>query len=208
MKPAKNKAAARAYHHGDLRRALIECTARLASREGVAAVSLRRVAAAAGVSPAAPYHHFKNKADLLAAVAEEGFRLLDRAMTRAAAKAPPAPLDQMQAMGGAYVRFAARYPQYFRVMFRPELAAAAVPDPDSWGQRAYHRLIHGIQALLGEAGPPSEAVMAEVVYAWSVVHGLATLWVDGTLSSEPPFKDWGIDGLIAAITSRAGPMNT
>jgi AcrR family transcriptional regulator len=201
----KRKRAGRAYHHGDLRRALIEEAARLGSREGVEALSLRRVAAAAGVSPAAPYHHFKNKSDLLAAVADEGFRRLHAAMTRASGAGRAVLTEErLRGMGRAYVRFAVRNPHYFRLMFRPEIARAAEPDPDSWGQRAFFLLIRTIQEMLGEEGEPSDAVMKEVVYAWSVVHGLAALWVDGALSIEDPFASWGIDALADHVTNRAG----
>lgn len=206
MKSTKQAEKKRKYHHGNLRRALIEETAKLASREGVESVSLRRVAAAARVSPAAPYHHFKNKSDLLAAVAEEGFKRLHAAMTRAAgAGAAEAGVEgRLRRLGRAYVRFAVRFPHFFRVMFRPEIARAAEPDPDSWGQRAYFQLIRTIQEVMGEEGAPSEAVMKEAVYAWSVVHGLASLWVDGALSIEDPYAGWGIEAMAKYVTDRAG----
>lgn len=204
MKSVRKSGKKKTYHHGDLRRVLVDQAAQLASREGIEAVSLRRVAAAAHVSQAAPYHHFKNKSDLLAAVAEEGFRRLDGAMARMAGKCDREDVAaQLHEMGKAYVRFAVKHPHYFRVMFRPELATAAVPDPDSWGQRAYQRIIRTIQKVMAEEGDPSEAVMAEVVFSWSLVHGLSSLWVDGALSTEEPFARWGIEGLAEMVTARA-----
>lgn len=190
------------YHHGNLRRALIDAAAGLAGREGVESVSLRRVAALVGVSHAAPYHHFKNKADLLFEVGEEGFRRLDAAMVRAARKGRDAE-DRLEAMGRAYVRFATRHPNYFRVMFRPELARSPEPDPSSAGQRAFRRLIEAVQACRGnEQGGLSDQLMLEVLYAWTIVHGLASLWVDGALSRLPPFNAWGITASIDRLLQR------
>ncbi len=201
---SKKKKKPKGYHHGDLRRVLIEEAARLGSREGVEALSLRRVAAAAGVSPAAPYHHFKNKSDLLAAVAEEGFRRLHGAMTRAAKGARPTDAThRLRGMGRAYVRFAVRNPHYFRVMFRPELARAHEPDPESWGQRTFFFLITTIQEVMGDEGEPSDAVMKEALFAWSIVHGLSSLWLDGTVAIEEPFASWGHAKLAEYVTERA-----
>ena len=200
----KQKKVSRAYHHGDLRRVLIEEAARLGSREGVEALSLRRVAAAAGVSPAAPYHHFKNKSDLLAAVAEEGFRRLHGAMTRAVKGAQPGDVvNRLRGMGRAYVRFAVRNSHYFRVMFRPELARAHEPDPESWGQRTFSYLIAMIQEGMGETGEPSDAIMKEALFAWSIVHGLSSLWIDGTVGVEEPYSGWGYEKLAEYVTERA-----
>ncbi len=193
------------YHHGNLRRALVDQAAQLASSEGVHAVSLRRVAAMAGVSHAAPYHHFKNKADLLFEVAEEGFRRLDAAMVRSA-RNYEYPEERLNAMGKAYVRFATKNPHYFRVMFRPELARSADPDPASAGQRAFTRLIDAIQRCQPEMVPLSDDHMLEVLHAWTEVHGLASLWVDGALSRLPPYKHWGIEMLTEKLSRRASPQ--
>ena len=83
-------AEARPYHHGDLRRALIEAARRILEAEGPSALSLRAVAREAGVSPAAPYHHFKDKTELLEAVAQEGWEMLDEVIAKAKAEAPNA----------------------------------------------------------------------------------------------------------------------
>lgn len=194
---------ARTYHHGDLRHALIDQAARLASREGLEAVTLRRVAKATGVSHTAPYHHFKNKADLLAAVGEEGFKRLDRVMARASETAQPAELQpRLHAMGKAYVQFAAEQAHYFRVMFRPEIATAADPAPDSARESSFNKLVTVIQQTMGEEGEPSDRVLVEVLYAWSLMHGLASLWLDGPLSRRPPFSKWGLDHLADQLAAR------
>src|SRR5471032_1080703 len=95
-------AEARPYHHGDLRRALIDAASRLLEAEGPSALSLRAVAREAGVSPTAPYHHFKDKGELLQAVAYEGWDLLDQALAKARAEAP-SPKAAINGLGVAYV---------------------------------------------------------------------------------------------------------
>jgi len=205
-KPNKKTLPALPYHHGRLRESLIEAAAGLGAREGVEAISLRRVAAEAHVSPAAPYHHFANKADLLAAVADEGFRRMNRAMDRAVAKVKNgSEMEQLRALGLAYVRFAARHPHYFRVMFRPEMARAAHPERHHHGPAAFMRFIEAVQRARGESGPPSESVFEYMLYAWSVVHGLASLWLDSALSQDHPFSTWTIRRMADRVTALALP---
>src|SRR3954464_6599232 len=93
---------ARPYHHGDLSRALVDAARRLLESEGPSALSLRAVAREAGVSPAAPYHHFKDKGELLDAVAQEGWQMLDEALARAKAESK-SPRETMNNLGVAYV---------------------------------------------------------------------------------------------------------
>src|SRR5689334_23769031 len=100
MSEAKS-AESRPYHHGDLRRALVDAARRLLEAEGPTALSLRAVAREAGVSPAAPYHHFKDKAELLDAVAQEGWEMLEQFMAQA--KANTQGRQQLTALGIAYV---------------------------------------------------------------------------------------------------------
>ena len=207
MKTASNqkKKKAPSYHHGNLRPVLIDQAARLAAHEGLQHVSLRRVAQAAKVSHAAPYHHFKNKSDLMAAVADEGFKRLDQAMARAVARCPKDAEvgERLAAMGKAYVRFAQLNAHYFGIMFRPELSEAAEPAPDSWSTRAFERLVRTVQEALGAASPDSELVLTEVLHAWSLVHGLSSLWTDGALKEMPPFSDWGINRCAELVIRRS-----
>ena len=151
-------AAKRNYHHGDLRHALLEAAWRLVAEKGLAALTLREVARAAGVSHAAPYHHFPTRTALLDALAEEGFAGLDRAMAeakagpaaggQAAEAATPGPgdpvpspaepgqtprpvdgADVMVRIGRAYVDFACAHPEQLQVMFRPRHHDSEGPPP-------------------------------------------------------------------------------
>src|SRR5262245_45231593 len=106
----------RAYHHGDLRKVLIETALAHIARDGARALSLREVARSAGVSHTASYRHFPAKESLLAAIAEQGFRRLSDAM-RAAIVGHADPATALQASGIAYVEFGVHYPEHLQVMF-------------------------------------------------------------------------------------------
>jgi AcrR family transcriptional regulator len=177
--PAKKKT----FHHGDLRRALLEASLALLEAEGVAALSLRRVAEAAGVTHSAPYHHFSEKTALLAAIAEDGFRLLDEAMRAAVAKAPDDPVERLRAAGLGYLRFALEHRGHFAVMFRPELADPAQhPAVDAAGGPSYALLRELCEACIAAGCAPGVDAEALLLLAWSSVHGAADLWVNGPLA--------------------------
>lgn len=167
----------RQYHHGDLRRALLEAAVRTLAEHGPAAVSLRQLARRVGVSHAAPAHHFGDKAGLMTAVAAEGYRLLAVEL-RAAFEATGSFLE----VGVAYVRFATTRRAHFDVMFRPELYRPE--DPDLAAARSAAAAV-----LYGQVTEPAQAHAKEDtlragVAAWSLVHGLATLWLGGNLPQE------------------------
>lgn len=198
-------AAKRNYHHGDLRRALLDAAWRLVAEKGLAALTLREVARAAGVSHAAPYHHFPSRTALLDALAEEGFAGLDRAMAEAqagpAAGDPaevgqtPRPVDGADVMvriGRAYVDFACTHPEQLQVMFRPRHLESEGPPPPALaeiGAQAYGHLADGVRVCqaqgLAPAGDPNELALS----AWSLVHGFASLWSQGQLGALIPNPD-------------------
>ena len=167
-------AEARPYHHGDLRRALIDAASRLLEAEGPSALSLRAVAREAGVSPAAPYHHFKDKGELLDAVAHEGWTLLDQALAAAKAKAP-SPGEAMSELGVAYVCFARENPALYRVMYDTARDKEALPyDVKESEDSAYCK----VRDTMVEAGAdPNEGHDIELatVAAWCSAHGLAEM---------------------------------
>lgn len=164
----------RPYHHGDLRRALIDAARRLLESEGPTALSLRAVAREAGVSPAAPYHHFKDKGELLDAVASEGWDMLNAQMTEARA-AETSLSAKLSALGVAYVRFARTNPALYRVMYDASRDKEGLPehlhdDEDS----AYCQ----VRNTLAEAGvSPVNDLDLELATtaAWAAAHGLAEM---------------------------------
>lgn len=172
------------YHHGDLRRALLDAALALVEREGPLALTLRAVARLAGVSPSAPYRHFEDKESLLAAVAEEGLRTLSAWMREAAAAQTKSPVLKLQALGIAYVRFAASHPSYFRVMFGPGVGDRTThPALHDATEEAFRLLLDGVKECQ-RAGVAGEGNARDVALAaWSMAHGLAGLIVDGQLPS-------------------------
>ena len=167
------------YHHGDLRAELIAAAGGLVRDFGPAGVSLRQAARAAGVSAMAPYRHFADKDALLAAVAAAGFERfaaeLDAA-TRSAADAR----DGLVAQGVAYVGFACREPALFRLMFGPVITGtASAATLRAAGEAAYGVLERAVAAVRPKAGVQARADLT--LAAWSIVHGLACLLVDGKL---------------------------
>jgi AcrR family transcriptional regulator len=167
-------AEARPYHHGDLRRALIDAAGRLLEAEGPTALSLRAVAREAGVSPAAPYHHFKDKGELLDAVAQEGWEKLDQALGAAKAAAPSL-RDAMTALGVAYVCFARDNPALYRVMYDTARDKEALPETMQDGEdSAYCK----VRNTLVEAGADPTATLdleLATTAAWCAAHGLAEM---------------------------------
>jgi len=171
----------RPYHHGDLRRALLAAALYILRTEGSAALTLRAVARRAGVSHQAPYHHFADRAALVAAVAQDGFERLADEVDRARSAAPN-PVAQFQEGGVAYVVFAVRHPEHYRVMFGPELAdRSAHAELDRAARRVFETLSAPPGGLLPPAATGPGAVRSTL---WSVVHGLAMLLIDGQLEGR------------------------
>jgi AcrR family transcriptional regulator len=170
-----------AYHHGDLRRALVAAARAILEEDGLAALSLRAVARRAGVSQAAPYHHFPDKDALLAAVAADGFDALDRAMQeRMAGVSDPA--ERLNASGVAYVMFAVANPALFQIMFGAAMhGLAAHAERIEAGKRAYATLERAVTAVIEQAGGAEADVGLACLGAWAVAHGLAKLLVEGGL---------------------------
>lgn len=155
------------YHHGDLRRAILSAAVEAITAVGSANLSLRDVARRAGVSHAAPVHHFGDKAGVLTALAEEGFDLLAEALTAAG--------DDFAEVGVAYVRFAVTHPAHFEVMFRPDTHHRDDPALASARKRAGAVLARGAGHRPGDYNE---------VAAWSLMHGFATLWQTGALPAS------------------------
>jgi AcrR family transcriptional regulator len=176
--PAK---ARRDYHHGDLRRALIEGAVKTIARRGIGALNLRELAVRVGVTSGAPYHHFPSRERLLAAIADDGFHRLEAELVVARDAAAIRAGAGLEALGRAYVRFATAHPGYFRAMFHGEAQSSG---PTEAGLRAFKLLRDAVLACQQEGVAPGGDPAPLVLTAWSAVHGFATLWVDGALPLE------------------------
>lgn len=183
-----------AYHHGNLHRALMDEAIELIGEKGVDNLSLREVAARAGVSHAAPYHHFADKTALVREIAFEGMARMDRSMAAAQADAPPNPVDQLLAIGLAYVEFAIDEPAYYAAFASPEVAAlSSVPSPEQAGEGGeggtWERLVSAVLACQAAGELPQGDPVVLAVYLWSLVHGFSELWRTGPLRYLPHAAD-------------------
>ena len=169
------------YHHGRLRRALIETAVKAIAKHGVGSLSLRELAARAGVSAGAPYHHFASRDELLASIAEEGFARLEVQLIAARDAAPQNTGARLEALGLAYVTFAVSSPGFFRVMFH---GASKSSGPTEAGLRAFDLLRDAVVACQAVGQAPKGDPTALVLVAWSAVHGFATLRLDRALPFE------------------------
>lgn len=179
--PRVKKPPKHAYHHGDLRRALLDAGLQILAEQGAHALTLREVARRVGVTQAAPYHHFADKEALLAVLAEDGFVGLLGAMERARDAAGKKPAARLRAIGTAYVLFAVEHAAHFQIMFVHLVDIPRYPSLHSAADRAFRSLVEGIVAGQG-AGVVREGDPFELaILAWSTVHGLAMLWIEGAL---------------------------
>lgn len=135
-----------AYHHGDLRRELLDASLSLIEEQGLAGLSMREVARRAGVTHQAPYHHFSDRAAILGALSEEGFALLLGSMQEEQARAKKSAGARLEAAGLGYVKFALAHPAHFRLMSRPELQQGAAASPTAAG--AYGLLVDAVAAAM------------------------------------------------------------
>lgn len=179
----RSAAPAAPYHHGDLRRALIDTALGMLTEQGEWNFTLREVARRAGVSHTAPYNHFADKSALLAEVAAMGFQTLQLRMEAAARRHPRSARQALIGIAGAYVRFGVEHPAHYRLMFGADLAEKERhPTLQQAADATFAALTSTLERgqIAGEIrpGPVREQALA----AWSLVHGLATLLIDRRLS--------------------------
>jgi AcrR family transcriptional regulator len=172
----------RPYHHGNLRRALLDEAIAIIGAEGLSDVTLREIGARLGVSRTALYRHFADKDALLAAVATEGFRALRRELVTAW-EAGGSGDEAFRAMGIAYVRFAVANPAHYRVMFGGAVQSES-PDPElaAEGHGAFNALVDALAALQRDGLLRAEDPVLMATYVWALVHGMAMLAIDGKLA--------------------------
>ncbi len=188
-----------AYHHGNLKRVLMDEALRTVRDQGVDALSLRSLSREAGVSHAAPYAHFADRTALLHALAHEGHALMDARMAEGEETAEGDPARRLKAIGMAYVTFAVEHPDYYAVMRlgeSPDPSCDTEPEPEQ--ANTWNRLMDAVVDCQAAGVLPEGDSMVLGLYLWSLVHGLAGLWAEGTLSYLPQARA-GLEPMADAV---------
>lgn len=189
-----------AYHHGNLRQALIDAAVELVREHGPDAVSVRQVARRAGVSSGAPFRHFADKTELMGAVAEDGVQRLMAQQAARVADAENDPAQHFRAAGIAYVLFAVRHPAHFRVMSRPEYATENVREAWRAGREGMRQIIVQAQEQGSVRAGDPETIL---ITAHALVYGLARLFVDGLFEMDGITEDRAAE-IVDRVTNQAG----
>jgi AcrR family transcriptional regulator len=178
----------RGYHHGNLREALIRAALELIATKGTAGFTFAEAARFAGVSPAAPYRHFRDRDELMASVALRGFEQFEAALARAWNGGRPDAFAALERVGKAYLDFARSEPAFYSAMFEAGVPASANPSLREAGERAFAVLrgaAEAICAAMPAAGRPPALMVA--LHIWAVAHGVASLFgrADGAQRALP-----------------------
>jgi AcrR family transcriptional regulator len=176
----------RGYHHGNLREALLRAALQLIAEKGPAGFTFAEAARWAGVSPAAPYRHFRDRDELLASVALRGFEQFEAALSRAWDDGRPDAFTALDRLGRAYLEFARSEPAYYSAMFEsgiPQTTSAELRDA---GERAFAVLRTAAEKICGQTiGPPRPPAMMVALHIWSMAHGIASLFGRGDSARRP-----------------------
>jgi AcrR family transcriptional regulator len=170
----------RGYHHGNLRETLIRAALELIAQKGAAGFTFADAARWAGVSPAAPYRHFRDRDDLLVNVALRGFELFEIALARAWDDGRPDALTALDRMGKAYLGFARAQPAYYSAMFESGIAPASSPELRAAGDRAFGVLRGAAEKVcvqIPSRDRPPPLMLA--LHIWAMSHGIASLFGRG-----------------------------
>ncbi len=185
-----------AYHHGDLRAALLAEAAAMIAEGGVVSVTMRAIGRRLGVSRAAPYRHFADKTALLVAVAADGFNRLKGHLQTVDGGGPRSSVERFRRMGEEYVRFAVENPAHYRLMYGKEaLTRQDRPELREAANAMFEQFVGVIQAHQRSGAIKRQDPRAQAYVAWSAVHGLASLWIEGHILATDD-----IDGLIRQTT--------
>jgi AcrR family transcriptional regulator len=195
----KMKSGERAYHHGALRAALIAAAEAVIAERGVDGFSLREAARRAGVSPAAPGHHFRDARGLLTAVATAAFEAFGDALQAADADAGPDRTARIRGQGRAYVAFALANPARFDLMWRRTLLDGSDAALAAAGRRAFAILDRAVRGNQPEPGGPADPALAPSIAAWSLVHGFARLALEGGFGAEPGAAEKAAEALLPRV---------
>jgi AcrR family transcriptional regulator len=187
---------AKAYHHGDLGTALIQEAAGMIAEGGAASVTMRALGDRLGVSRAAAYRHFSDKNALLVAVAAAGFERLGERLAAVNAAAPRASIDRLRRLGAEYVRFAVENPAHYRLMYgREALVREELPELRAAANTLFEQLVEIFEAHQKAGRIKRQDPRGQAYVAWSAVHGLASLLIDGQITATDD-----VEGLIRQTT--------
>lgn len=187
------------YHHGDLRRQIIETVLKIISEEGLENVSMRGLGQKLGVSRTAPYRHFSDKNALLCAIAEEGYKKLSARIKDANNQLNRSPLARLRQIGIFYVEFAIENPVHYRLMFGHEiLSASKTEELVKLSEDVFNGTLYAIKICQDEKliRPLNPYIIANAL--WSVSHGISTLLNDGQIQAANALK-----GLPALVGTQA-----
>lgn len=173
------------YHHGNLRSALISATLELIAEKGINAFTIREIAKRAGVSHAAPYRHFRDKEDILFAVAKEGFDMMVAETKKRSAKYPDDPFARYSISGISYIDFAISHPSHYRVMFSSGEHISNFPEDLIFSSTESFKLLTDTIRECQEKNIIKEGNTHEFALAsWAIVHGYAKLYIDGFIDDR------------------------
>lgn len=185
------------YHHGDLRRAILECALELITKSGIASLSLREVARALGVTTAAPYHHFKDRESLLVQIAIQGYEQLLKRLEEART-ATKASQTELEAESRAYLSFAHEHAALYSVMFSSEVAGK--DEYPELRQTADQCFLLVCRSVAQSADLPKKKVPRAALCAWSMLHGLAMLDQSNFLEeSRAQQERIGVEGVLSLV---------
>lgn len=183
------------HHHGNLRAALIDAGIQLLEEGGIAALTLRKCAARAGVSHAAPAHHFDGLAGLKRAIAEEGFRLFSSYLQTACNNGPQDPQGRLKSLCRGYLQFGLDHPGILAVIFGDQGLAGLVGGGGKEEADAYLTL----RAVCAPFVSPNQDRLVVETQVWSLIHGFTLLYMAGEFGSPPPPIDDGPFAQVIAI---------
>ena len=191
--------AKKTYHHGDLRKKLLETALEIISEHGLEKISMRALGRRLGVSRTAPYRHFSDKSALLCAIAEQGYKRLTAAMNHPSQQLSDDPLTRLKNTGIAYVEFAVSNPVHYRIMFGNEiLESKRTPELIKSAETTFNELLNVVKVCRNEGvvKPFDPYIVANTL--WSMTHGISTLLIDGQIQAVNAFK--GPPAMLQAVS--------
>jgi AcrR family transcriptional regulator len=177
----KEQGRERGYHHGNLKEALLQAALDLIGQKGAAGFTFADAARMAGVSPAAPYRHFRDRDELLSSIAQRGFEQFEAALGGAWDDGRPDTMTAFERLGRAYLAFAGAEPAYYSAMFESQIPSDATPALQAASERAFGIVRAAAERLaaLAPAGTPRPPALMMALHIWSMTHGIASLFARG-----------------------------